>query len=170
MNLVEATIVEEDGGWFVRFGEHRLRIPDQRIGAEPQLRATGGRPLVLGMRPEHFEDAAIAGAVPDDQRITAPVELVEHLGAEAYVHMSLEAPTVLTDDTRELARDAAPDTTTGNGQGKVAGERTPGVARVDPRTRARKGGTVDLAVDTEHLYFFDLESGKTIDSQVGDVR
>jgi multiple sugar transport system ATP-binding protein len=161
MNLLEATIAEEDGGWWARLGPHRLHMPDAYVAARPELRDQARRPLVLGIRPEDLEDAAVVGDAPEGRRLLATVNLVEKMGPETYVHFTIDAPSVLTEDTRELARDR------GAGDGARGplieeGAQSACVARVSPRTGAHKGATVDLVVDTTRLYFFDFDRGHAL--------
>jgi multiple sugar transport system ATP-binding protein len=162
MNLFEATIEDQDGRLFAVAGAQRLAIPDEVLAARPGLRRYVDRPLVLGIRPEDLEDAAIDRDAAPEQRVQADVELVEQMGAEAFVHVTLEARAVLTEDTRELARDRAEAGDKALAE-RAESRRTAAVARVNPRTQARKGGPLDLVVDTSRLYFFDLDSGSAID-------
>jgi multiple sugar transport system ATP-binding protein len=159
MNMVQASIETSDGSTFVRVGEQRLRVADELMAARPGLAAYDGRKLVLGIRPEEMEDAACAGESPDDRRLRATVELVEQMGSEAYVHFSLDAPPVLTDDTRELASDVGLDDQLEQRGGQATSAL---VARVSPRTRAAKGDSIDLVVDTSRLHFFDLDTSLAV--------
>ena len=89
----------------------------------------------MGLRPEDMEDAALVAEAPQDRRLGARVDLSEALGSEILVHFSLDAPLVMTEDTRELARDAGADTL------RPVGEEASGsvfVARLSPHTRARE--------------------------------
>src|SRR5947208_3906885 len=61
MNLVGADLERENGSLFARFGEHRLRIEDELLSRRPALKGFGDKPLILGIRPEDLEDAALAG-------------------------------------------------------------------------------------------------------------
>ncbi len=159
MNMVQASIETSNGSTFVCLGDQRLRIGDELLANRPALAAYDGRKIVLGIRPEEMEDAACAGESPDDRRLRATVDLVEQMGSEAYVHFSLKAPPVLTDDTRELASDVGLDD-----QLERRGEQatTAMVARVSPRTRAAKGDSIDLVVDTSRLHFFDIDSSLAV--------
>jgi multiple sugar transport system ATP-binding protein len=158
MNLVEATLVASNGDLDVRFGGEELRVADSLVAARPRLRDHVDRPVVLGIRPESFEDAAVASDAPEDRRIRGNVELVELMGADAYVHFTLDAKPVFTEDTRDLVRERAEISEAALAQ-RAGEERTDCVARVNPGTRAREAESAELVVDTGRLYFFDLESG-----------
>ncbi|MBA3691566.1 MAG: TOBE domain-containing protein [Actinobacteria bacterium] len=125
----------------------------------PALAGFDGRKVVVGIRPESIEDAAIASDAPADRRFRTTVELREALGSEVLVHFDVAAPPVLTEDTKELARDAG-----GHERLGTAAERTTStfVARLDPRTGAQKREPIELAVDTGRLYFFDPTNGLSI--------
>ncbi|MDP9020349.1 MAG: sn-glycerol-3-phosphate ABC transporter ATP-binding protein UgpC [Actinomycetota bacterium] len=159
MNMVQASVETSDGATFVSLGEQRLRLADELLATRPALAAYDGRKVVLGIRPEEMEDAACAGESPEDHRLRATVDLVEQMGSEAYVHFSLDAPPVLTDDTRELASDVGLDD-----QLERRGEKAISalVARVSPRTRAAKGEAIDLVVDTSRLHFFDIDTSLAV--------
>jgi multiple sugar transport system ATP-binding protein len=160
MNMVEATLERDGQGLSATFGDIRLRVPDEVVSARPGLTAFEGRQVVAGIRPESIQDAAIATDAPADRRIRAIVEIREALGSEVLVHFDVAAPPVLTEDTKELARDAG-----GHDRLDAAAERNTStfVARLDPRTAAQKRQPIELAVDTTRLYFFDPTTGLSID-------
>jgi multiple sugar transport system ATP-binding protein len=139
----------DNGGVVAEAGDLSLQLPGHALpsGAEPFV----GRDVILGIRPEHLEDAALATR-NGRPTLTAPVTLAEPVGAEIIVHCEVETPPVVTPDTVELARDVD--------DGEVLPERgrTTLTARLDPHTRASAGGNVALAVDPEALYFFDPET------------
>jgi multiple sugar transport system ATP-binding protein len=160
MNMVEATLERDGQGAWVAFGDIRLRVPDEVMTGRPGLAAFEGRQVVVGIRPESIEDAAIASDAPADRRIRTTVELREALGSEVLVHFDVAAPPVLTEDTKELARDAG-----GHDRLDAAAERkiSTFVARLGPKTGAQKRKPIELAVDTTRLYFFDPTNGLSID-------
>ena len=98
---------------------------------------------MLGIRPEDFEDASFdTGGHPT---ITAPVLLIEALGSEIMVHFKLDATTVDSGD---------PDAVEDQGGEHAANA----VGRFNPRSRARPGESIEVAVTTENLHFFDAET------------
>src|SRR5690606_8703205 len=107
MNLFEATLERDDGGLAVRLGSQRLPVPDDVLGHRPGLRAYEGRTIVLGIRPEDMEDAALLADAPTDRRIRATVGLREALGSDVLVHFELDARPALTEDVKELAVDVS---------------------------------------------------------------
>ena len=157
MNLVEATLERSDGDVTVSFGTTRLALDASLVAARPALADYDGRPVVLGIRPESLEDASLAAETTPDRRITARVDLRESLGSEVLVHFSVDAPPVLTEDTRELSRDLE-----SGGVVVHEPERSRFVARLDPRTQARERTEIELAVDTTRLHLFDPDTGQGI--------
>jgi multiple sugar transport system ATP-binding protein len=161
MNFVQARLVNDHGALFAEFADARLRVDDEVGRARASLASYAGREVVLGIRPDATEDAAIARDAPVDRRLSAVAELRETVGSEAFIHFTLDAPPVITEETKELASD------TGDGMlerlEEVASERrTPFVARTHARSRAREGERVELFVDTRELHFFDPQTGRGI--------
>src|SRR5438067_8779470 len=91
INLVEAELARDDGRLAVRFGGHDLTVDDQLARNRSGLADYVGRTVILGIRPEDFEDVALDAAAPPDRRIKATVDLTEPLGADWLVHFSSDA-------------------------------------------------------------------------------
>ena len=161
MNLLEVTLRRDGDGFVVELGDLRLPVPDEIIAARPALRDYDGRRIVLGIRPEDMEDASLVSDAPADRRVTALVELSEALGSDVVVHFSVDAPQALTDDVKELAVDVGQEALEHvEEQAKVG--RAVVLARLNPRTRARKGESIELVIDTQRLHFFDPDDGAGI--------
>ena len=162
MNLVEASVDVEDGRHIVTFGGNRLRIPESVLAARPAVRAYVGRRVVLGIRPEDLEDPAFAAdALEDDRRIRAAVDRREPMGSEVVVHFTVDAPAVLTEDTRELAADTGAELLDRLERQAAKGSNR-FVGRLNPRTAIAEGGTAEIVIDTERLHFFDLDTGTAL--------
>ncbi len=156
MNLFEATLHVDGGAPAIEFGGYRLAVAPEVLDTRPALRAYDGKTIALGIRPEDMEDASLVSDAPADRRITAVVELIEALGSDVLVHFTVHADPALTDDVKELALDIDPIA------GETEGGHTNVIARLSPRTRARKGEPIELVVDTNRLHFFDLEDSSAI--------
>jgi multiple sugar transport system ATP-binding protein len=155
MNLVEAQLQRESGHLEVRFGGHRLRCPSALLDARPALTAYEGGTVILGIRPEHFEDAALVSAVPLEQRRTVQVDVREALGSEVHLFFTVDSPGVVPEDVGEPTGETADDRDS-------FGDRPKFVARVSASTNAKPGDTVALTVDVDALQFFDVDSGLAI--------
>jgi multiple sugar transport system ATP-binding protein len=155
MNLVEATIERADGGYLARLGDHTLALPDELFADRPALKAFVDKPVVLGIRPEHLEDAALAGDAPPDRRLRGTVQLREALGSEVMVHFEVDAPAALTEDVRELAEDVGDERVA---QQAEQPRETTMVGRFGARSTVGEGETAEVAVETGELHFFDPET------------
>jgi multiple sugar transport system ATP-binding protein len=140
MNLVEATVANDT----LSFGGFTLPL-------DPLHRPAGdlGR-VVVGIRPESFEDAGLAAAALP--RLRVHVDVVEELGAETNAFFRVDAARVTAEAE---ARDAEDSTL-------IASETQLFTARLDPRSRVSGPGDVELAVDPSRFHFFDPASGSAL--------
>ena len=157
MNLMQGVFSQDDGVLHVRLGDQRLTVPDSLLEQRPGVREYLGRPVAVGIRPEDLSDAALAPPA-DGTVLHAVPDLTEALGSDLLVHFGLKVPAVVTDDTKELARDAGTDMADAG----TAPEGTVVVGRFNPRSRAREGEPMEVAVDVSRLHVFDLETGQAI--------
>ena len=111
-----------------------------------------GRTVLLGIRPEHMEDAALQPDTPPDRRLRTTCDLTEPLGAEVLVHFTVSAPVLVAG----TAGDSDPTLGASPPGSEDGGSRL--IARVDPRSKITEGSQIELAVDTSRLYFFDPET------------
>jgi multiple sugar transport system ATP-binding protein len=161
MNFVNATIAGDNGALFADFAGVRLHVDEEAVGARPALAAYKNRPVVLGIRPDSTEDAEIARDAPADRRFAGVAELRETVGSEAFVHFTFDAPPVVTEDTKELAEDTGTEMLE-KLEEEASERKTPFIARMHARSRAREGERVEVVVDTRELHFFDPETGQGI--------
>ena len=158
MNMLEATLVKSNGGLAVEAGGQRLTVDEELVAAQPALKSYEGKKVVLGIRPEDLEDAAVAKDVPADRRLEGKVELIEALGSEIMTHFTIDAPPALTDDVRELAQDVG-DERAVREAAEGSKKHTTMVGRFDSRAEVKEGEIAEVAVDTRGLHFFDPETG-----------
>ena len=157
INMIEAQLAQANGKLMVSFGGHELTVDDVVQRARPGLASYVGRDVLLGIRPEDFEDAHITSDSPADRRLQTVVAHSESLGADVLVYFDVEASGVIPVDLDEDAVVTAVDPS----ERKTERESRL-CARVSPRTPAREGTEVELAVDTSRLYFFDPANGLAI--------
>ena len=139
----------------------QLRTPFGELAAPEGLKGTGGgeREVIVGIRPEHLEDARVVEGEAKSQGATfkAKLDLVEALGAEYYAYFHLEGTKVESEHLSEVAADA--------GLGEVpsakAGE-TSLVARLNEMSEIREGDEIELWLDTRRLQFFDPDNGENL--------
>jgi multiple sugar transport system ATP-binding protein len=158
INLVEAELARSNGNLVVNVGGQELTVDDQLARNRSALADYVGRKVILGIRPEDFEDAALETDVPADRRLKAKAALTEPLGADVLVHFSSDAAGV-TSSAAQADVGADADVSF---RDEEDGARSQLVARVSPRTRIREGTEIELAVDTTRLYFFDPDSRDAI--------
>jgi len=156
MNMLEGRLDRENGDLQVQAGEQTLTLDSHTLERRPLLAEYEGREVVIGIRPEALEDAALANGVPAGRRLRGKVELREGLGSEIVVHLAIGARPAVTEDVRELAEDIGDDRTLEEVQEE--GETTI-VARFDSHSQVQEGETAEAAVDTSALHFFDPETG-----------
>jgi multiple sugar transport system ATP-binding protein len=156
MNMIEATLARDNGGYVARAGSQSVALDEETLAAHSALKTYADKKIILGIRPEDFEDAALVSESPPERRMRGAVSLTEALGSEIMVHFSIDATPALTEDVRELARDVGDDRKV---QQAEEGASATLVGRFGARSRVRVGETVEVAVDTRALHFFDPESG-----------
>jgi multiple sugar transport system ATP-binding protein len=157
MNLVEATLTRDEGVPTLAFGTHRLGIDDRVFERHPRLRVYEGLPVVVGIRPDDLQDAALEPTAPSDARISANVERVDTIGRDLHVHFDIGAPVVDVPDAGEGDLGADDD-----GPAFALGSPNRFVARIDERTPVRQGDRLELVVNTARLHVFDAVSGEAI--------
>jgi multiple sugar transport system ATP-binding protein len=156
MNLIQGTLSGDAANPRLEVGGQTLALPAEVLTERPALASRLGSGVVVGIRPEDMEDSELVEA-PEGSGLTSTADLVEAMGSDVLVHFAIEASQVVTEDTRELARDAGTDVL-----GHLENPRTDLVARFSPRTRVKVGDPVTIRVDTGRLHFFDIESGAAI--------
>jgi multiple sugar transport system ATP-binding protein len=156
MNMLEATLSRTDGAIAATVGSETIALDAETIGSHPALESYLGKTVILGIRPEHLEDAALVPDAPPDRRLRGTVRLREALGSEVMVHLQVEAKPALTEDVRELAHDTDAVAVQGLEEGAT---QTTVVGRFGARSRVREGEVAEVAVDTRTLHFFDPETG-----------
>ncbi len=155
MNFIPATL-EEDC----------FRTPLGDLGLTDELRraleaSKAPRELIVGIRPEHFEDA---GLVEEHQRdkgsiFTAEVDVLESMGSDKYAYFSVEGEQAMSDELAELAADAGTADVPGGGSGTL-------VTRLSVASTATEGQRSEVWVDTSKIQVFDPSNGRNL--TVGD--
>jgi multiple sugar transport system ATP-binding protein len=151
MNLFPGRIESAEGADEItlRSGQHRLVLDRATRASHPNLPRMVGQPVVIGIRPEGLADVALEPGAPADRVIEATVDLVESLGAELVVHVTVSDPVAPVDGDSDAWR-------------QVVARRGRAVARLTTRSRLSPGDVVKLAVDTTRLHLFDAETGASL--------
>jgi multiple sugar transport system ATP-binding protein len=152
MNFMAGTL--EDGKLRTGLGDFPL-TPQMRRTLES---AGAPREVIVGIRPESFEDASIvaAEAKPNGLEFNADIDVTESLGSDKFVYFTRElGQTTNVAELEELARDS------GRAEAGGAAAETV-VARLDPASRITEGEDARLWVDVRHLHVFDPATGRNL--------
>jgi multiple sugar transport system ATP-binding protein len=147
----------------------RLPLGDVRLGDGQRKAVEGsraGRQVIVGIRPEAFEDAALAGErrhAGDGFEFDARVELVESMGSEIYAYFGHSGESVKAADLAELADDAGTAEVPGAGESRA-------VARLDAASEVREGEQARLWLDTARVHLFDPQDGRSLTSSGAPAR
>ena len=128
---------------------------------ERKANAVAGKDLVLmGVRPEYFEDASLVDAARRDNGsvFRAKVDVTEWLGDSQYAYIPFDAPEAVTTQLRDLSRELDSDQL-----------RTQAIVSIDSTSRIREGREAEFWVDTRKIHCFDPESGDNLtrDAEAG---
>lgn len=164
MNFASSTVEEAGGGLAVKLGDQTLTISEKDVSNRPGLKKYVGKEVVLGIRPQDFEDPEYAQESGEGTRLKANIDLIEAVGTETMVHFKVDAPVAVTDDMKELAADIG-EAEVAQLELKAKEGRNEFTAVLDPRSKLRKNEDVELAIDTSRLHFFDIETSQGIYDQ-----
>jgi multiple sugar transport system ATP-binding protein len=175
MNFIRARLERDDRGGSpglaAVFG--RTRIPIARealVEAEERGREVEpfvGKEVILGIRPEHMEDAESAEGASmmgaDESSIEVRPDVIESMGSEKYVYFEMPSEHAVHLDSLEMTDDAGADGN-GNGTGGTADDATGDlmVARVSAESQARQNEPLRLVLDSSKVRLFDPESERAI--------
>jgi multiple sugar transport system ATP-binding protein len=148
MNFLPGQIKGE-GTVVTALGEAKLP-PHVRHAVE---RSKSNGNVILGIRPEHFEEASLVGDKPG-ATFEAPIDIVESMGSDIYAYFSVKGEEAHSRDLDDLAKDTGNDLHT---HGVV-----PVTARLDAAAKVRRGQTARLWYDTAKVQVFDTETGQNL--------
>ncbi len=119
--------------------------------------ANAPRELIVGIRPEAFEDGSLVASDVRDKGVAfrATIDVLESMGSDVYVYFNKEIEQgVDAAELAELARDSGRADTGGSGDTVVA--------RIDAATRIREGDDAELWADLRSMHVFDPATGRNI--------
>jgi multiple sugar transport system ATP-binding protein len=158
MNFVAGRL--ESGVVRTPFGDIELHDQLRRAVETNGSGGAGTRQVIVGIRPEHFEDAAIDDSdAPNRLRFRAKIDIVESMGSELYAYFNVRAEeAVESDQLADLAKDAGMEDlpSTGSGEGQQV------VARLDAASAARTDHELEMTLDTNEIKLFDPEGGRSL--------
>jgi multiple sugar transport system ATP-binding protein len=138
--------------------ELRTPIGDLRLGPEMRRRLEAGdgggrRGVIVGIRPEHFEDAMLATLPATGHIFKTKIEVLEALGSDSYAHFTVSSPRISSSELEELADETSVAS---------SAEGVQVVARLAAASAIKQGQEAQLWVDTSQLHLFDHETGRSL--------
>ena len=151
MNLLRGRLVGSAGAFSVELGELALPLPRSLLAQRPGLAGYVDREVIVGIRPEDIEDAALVPSA-NGNALAIRITLAEVLGAEVVAHFPLTVET------------AAPVAAVTEAPALEQAETGSALltARLSPRSKARSGQPLRVVIDVERLHFFDPETEDSI--------
>ena len=151
MNFVYATATKSGKGMKIKFGDAEVKV----ASAPEALASYEGKEIVVGIRPEAFEDSVYANNKEFSEQVGIKVSLLEQLGSDTYVHFYKDIKPVQTEAIEEILADEGEDIS-------VLGNETKFIARINPNSTVEEGQEINLAIDPSKLHYFDPDSGLAI--------
>jgi len=151
MNFVYADIKTSTKGMTLIFGNDKVLAKE----APEALKEYEGKEIVLGIRPEAFEDSVYANKKEFTEEINIDVSLLEQLGSDTYIHFFKDIKPVQTEAIEEILADEGENIS-------LLGTQTKFIARINPNATIEEGQNINLAIDPTKLHYFDPETGMGI--------
>ena len=152
MNFVYTKIKSTKDSIELTFGDDQITYREEK---KEKLKSFENKEIVLGIRPEAFEDGRFANESEYSESIKVKVSLLEQLGSDSYVHFYKDIKPVQTEAIEEILADEGEDIT-------VLGNNTKFIARINPNSTVTEGEEIQLKINPSKLHFFDPESGDVI--------
>ena len=151
MNFVYANIDVSEKETKLLFGDTEIVSSH----APKSLADFNDQKIVLGIRPEAFEDSVYANDKEFTERINIDVSLLEQLGSDTYIHFYKDIPPVQTKAIEEILADEGEDIS-------ALGTETKFIARINPNATIEEGQNINLSIDPSKLHYFDPDTGLAI--------
>jgi multiple sugar transport system ATP-binding protein len=132
------------------FGE--IKVPDRLRPRVDSARGAAGASVIVGIRPEHFEDAMLVGDRPDGHTFKATVDVLESVGSEYYAHFTVASEPLPAIATGAVIQDHGSES-------RRFRDGLPMVARLGRASRVRQGQEAELWADTSQVQLFDNKTG-----------
>ena len=152
MNFVYADVKVSGDKTMLTFAGEEITCVGESLD---KLKKVDGKQIVLGIRPEAFEDSTYAKDSEYTESISITVTLLEQLGSDSYIHFYKDLKPVQTEAIEEILADEGEDIS-------VLGDQTKFIARINPNSTVKEGEAIKLSIDPSKLHFFDPDSGKAL--------
>jgi multiple sugar transport system ATP-binding protein len=161
MNFAMTKLERHNDKLVFKLGDQTVGISKTMLERKPGLQAYIDKDVVVGIRPQDFEDASLVSDASEEERIKVNVELVEPIGTQTLLHFDTKAPVAVTEETKELAADVGVESDQSFEEAAKEG-RNEFVAEINPQSKIKEDQTAELRIDTARLHFFDPETNRGI--------
>ena len=151
MNFVYANVKLTSNGTVFTFGEDSILSKD----VPESIKQFENEEIILGIRPEAFEDSLFADKKDFTEELNIKVSLLEQLGSDTYIHFYKNIKPVQTEAIEEILADEGEDIS-------VLGNQTKFIARINPDADISEGENINLRLDVTKLHYFNPETGLSI--------
>ena len=151
MNFVYANVKLTSNGTVFTFGEDSILSED----VPESIKQFENKEIILGIRPEAFEDSLFADKKDFTEELNIKVSLLEQLGSDTYIHFYKNIKPVQTEAIEEILADEGEEIS-------VLGSQTKFIARINPDTDISEGENINLGLDVTKLHYFNPETGLSI--------
>ena len=152
MNFVYANVGVNKNSIKLNFGNDHIDYKGDKL---EKLKAFENKEIVMGIRPEAFEDGNYANTSEYSESIKVSVSLLEQLGSDSYIHFYKDIKPVQTEAIEEILADEGEDIS-------VLGDNTKFIARINPNSTVVEGEEIEIKIDPSKLHFFDPETGDAL--------
>jgi multiple sugar transport system ATP-binding protein len=152
MNFVYANVGVKNSSIQLSFGNDQIDYNGKKLD---ELKAFENKEIVMGIRPEAFEDGNYANESEFSQSIKVSVSLLEQLGSDSYIHFYKDIKPVQTEAIEEILADDGEDIS-------ILGDNTKFIARINPNSTVVEGEEIELKIDPSKLHFFNPDTGDAI--------
>lgn len=135
MNFIDCTLKKKGSDLYIVFGKNEIKLPTEKAN-DPALADYIDKEVIVGIRPECLKDEPVAISSMADSVIDAHVDVTELMGAEIYLYISTDGIDPQTPQNL--------------------------VARVSPRSTARTGDNIKIALEAARIHIFDKDTEKCI--------
>ena len=157
MNLVESRLERGDGGYAVRIGSSLVALDEDELRSVREIDGYAGKQVVVGIRPDRLEDAAIASDVPADRRMTGTSTLRETLGSDVLVHFNVHGGRPLASEVRAIAHDIEDPV-----ELETVDSALSFIGRFSPRSGVRTHDELEVAVQPGSIQIFERADGRSL--------
>jgi len=152
MNFVYANVEVNNSSVKLIFGDDQIDYKSDKL---EKLKTFENKEIVMGIRPEAFEDVNYANKSEYSESIKVSVSLLEQLGSDSYIHFYKDIKPVQTEAIEEILADEGEDIS-------VLGDNTKFIARINPNSTVVEGEEIEIKIDPSKLHFFDPETGDAL--------